>query len=864
MIEMRTIDACSLGRAVTLAIALLFSDVGRCESGSIRLDVEAGTSVQQVFARVSDIRKRQDPKGLIEVVFAPGEYPIREAVVLSPEAGGDENCRVVYRSADSDRPAVITGGRRISGWWKDEDGAWHVTLPDVRNDKWNFTRLFVNGIRRFRPRFPVEGYSLAVSNVIHSSKGPVDKEPGLVAGFAYEDGSIDESWANREDLELFNLQKWNTSRMRIGSLDGKERVVRFTEPRYCTSGHSAYRGTRFWVENVKEMFGAPGSWYLDRPTGELKYMPCAGETPEDALVEAPVAERLLLVRGCAERDVANVEFRDIVFRMDGHGTPVGGSFGVQAAFQVPAAVELVRAHHVDFRGCVLTQLGGYGIAFGPGTHDCRVSDTLMRDLGAGGVKMGAPYKGYADVQERSPQPMGENVPGFRGKAWDLTHHITIENCHVTGAGRIFPDAVGMLCLRASYNRFVHNEIDDLYYSGVSIGWDWSGAPTMSHHNEVAYNHIHDIGQRMLSDMGFVYLLGRAPGTSVHHNYLHDISCFAYGGTGIYPDEASSGVESHHNLVRNTMRSYHQNQNGGARNVAHDNVFLYGRVYQYDYTVPWDRPDNVEVEMRRNVFVWRPTAKSILPNVRYTDGRNELNAPVPFGSGIAGSSNVYWRTDGKADVFAKRMDLATWGRTTGAEAGSVYADPLIEDLPNGGVRFRPGSPALALGIEVLDVDETGPSGGAPKCAAFASAPVAGLYEERMTTISDGRLEVVLDERDAGLVVTDRETGAKWASEAGAVTNVFHAVMEVRKLASDKLRFNVAAVMEGFAKRSIDISVRHGVLVFDIVRVAGAAWPIPERLNDLDDVAYPYALKPLNAAAHGQTPRIVRNAFIEVVP
>ena len=831
---------------------------------AVVLNVSAGTSLQDAFDRVAAYRAAHPAETSVEVVFASGEYPLAEAAVLTPEAGGDGNCRVIYRSADPAHPAVFTGGRRISGWTVGADGAWRVTLPEVRDGKLNFTRLFVDGVRRFRPRFPAEGYSLTVSNVLHSKEGPVPNEPGLVAGFAYEGDAIDPKWANRGDLELFNLQKWNTSRMRIGSLDAKNRIVRFTAPRYCTTSHSAYRGTRFWVENVKEMFGRPGEWYLDRPTGVLAYMPRPGETPERSVVEAPVAERLLLVRGKDVCPVRNVEFRDCVFTLDGHSTPPGGSFTVQAAFQVPAAIELVRAEGVAFVGCVMTRLGGYAVAFGPGVSVCRVADTLMRDLGAGGVKIGSPYKGYADLPTDNPQPATETLEGFDGKAWDLTHHITVENCRVTGGGRVFPDAVGLLCLRASHNRFLHNEIDDLYYSGVSIGWDWSGVPTMCHHNEVAYNRIHDIGQRMLSDMGFVYLLGRAPGTSVHHNYLHDISCFAYGGTGIYPDESSSGVESHHNLVRNTMRCYHQNQNGGARNVAHDNVFLYGRVYQYDYTVPWDRPDNVEVEMRRNVFVWRPSAGSVEPRVRYTKGRNEENTTVPFGAGIAASSNVYWRTDGRADVFAKRMDLATWGRTTGAEAGSVYADPLIEDLPNGGVRFKPGSPARALGIETLDVDETGPAGGRPKCAVFASAPVPPLYEERTTTITDGRLEVVLDERDAGLVVTDRETGAKWASEAGAVTNVFHAVMEVRRLAPDKLRFNVAAVMEGFEKRSIDISVRHGVLVFDIVRVAGAAWPIPERLNDLDDVAYPYALRPLNAAAHKQKPRVVRNAFIEVVP
>lgn len=832
------------------------------------LEVAAGTPLQSVFSRVADCRAVSPGETVIEVRLAPGAYPLDKAAVLPPSAGGDAGCRVVYRSADPQRPAIVTGGRRIRGWQVGADGAWRVTLPEVRDGRWNFTRLFADGVRRFRPRFPSDGYSLTVSNVIHAQTGPVKEEPGLVAGFAYEGDAIDPDWSNRADMELFNLQKWNTSRMRIGSLDAANRIVRFTAPRYCTSAHSAYRGTRFWVENVKEMFGRPGSWYLDRPTGVLSYMPCPGETPAETVIEVPVSERLLLVRGETGRAVENVVFKDIVFTLDGHSTPPEGSFAVQAAFQVPAAIELVRAREVAFEGCVMTRLGGYAVAFGPGVRDCRISDTLMRDLGAGGVKMGAPYKGYADLPTDSPQPMGETVAGFDGKAWDLTHHITVENCRVTGGGRVFPDAVGLLCLRASHNRFLHNEIDDLYYSGVSVGWDWSCLPTMSHHNEIAYNHIHGIGQRLLSDMGFVYLLGRAPGTSVHHNYLHDISVFAYGGTGIYPDESSSGVEIHHNLVRDTVRSYHQNLNGDVRNLVHDNVFLFGRILQYDLHVPATNPANVEVEFMRNVFVWRAPGKAARPGVRYPKGRAAADFEIPFGAGLLAASNVYWRTDGAAAAFGapSACDFATWRRVTGTDVGSVYADPLIEDLPNGGIRFRPGSPALARGIGVLDVDETGPVGGAPKCAAFPDTPVAKLYRERTTSVSDGRLVLAFDETNAGFELRDSRTGAAWRADGRqAVSNVFSSVRAVSRTSANGLSFQCTANgVDGFDQRKVSLRLVFGVLVADIVREARVGWPMPGRLKDLDDIAYPYPLEPLNDAARQQTVEVVRNAVISVIP
>ena len=39
------------------------------------------------------------------------------------------------------------------------------------------------------------------------------------------------------------------------------------------------------------------------------------------------------------------------------------------------------------------------------------------------------------------------------------------------------------------------------YTGISIGWNWGYQRSISRDNIVAYNHIHDIGQGLLSDMG---------------------------------------------------------------------------------------------------------------------------------------------------------------------------------------------------------------------------------------------------------------------------------------------------------------------------------------------------------------------------
>src|SRR5579875_487287 len=78
----------------------------------------------------------------------------------------------------------------------------------------------------------------------------------------------------------------------------------------------------------------------------------------------------------------------------------------------------------------------------------------------------------------------------------------------------------------------HNHIHDLFYSGISCGWVWGYAESVSHDNRIEYNHIHDIGQRLLSDMGGIYTLGVQPGTVLRGNLIYNVEKHNYGGWAI--------------------------------------------------------------------------------------------------------------------------------------------------------------------------------------------------------------------------------------------------------------------------------------------------------------------------------------------
>ena len=60
-------------------------------------------------------------------------------------------------------------------------------------------------------------------------------------------------------------------------------------------------------------------------------------------------------------------------------------------------------------------------------------------------------------------------------------------------------------------------IHDLFYTGVSCGWEGGYQENVSRDNLIGWNHIHHIGHALLSDMGGIYTLGVQPGTVLRND-----------------------------------------------------------------------------------------------------------------------------------------------------------------------------------------------------------------------------------------------------------------------------------------------------------------------------------------------------------
>jgi len=191
------------------------------------------------------------------IAIADGVYYLDKPIELGPQ-----DSSITFSGQGN---AIISGGKVIEGFRQVEaDGKKMIMadLPEVREGKWKFTQLFVNGRRAMRPRLPREGYYQVVERI-----DPPEGEYWQKGEkkFRFNPGEIDPDWRNLQDVEILAFHFWIESRMPIKSVDGSNNIVELQIPATfrLTEDFDPNRGARYWVENVFEAI-RPGEWYLDR------------------------------------------------------------------------------------------------------------------------------------------------------------------------------------------------------------------------------------------------------------------------------------------------------------------------------------------------------------------------------------------------------------------------------------------------------------------------------------------------------------------------------------------------------------------------------------------------------------------------
>jgi hypothetical protein len=486
-------------------------------------------------------------------------------------------------------------------------------------------------------------------------------------------------------VEIVGITRWLDNRLPIKSVHAPTRTVIFDRPSLFALLSGSKPGP-YWVENVLEALDTPGQWYLDRPRGVLYYLPQSGEKMPSAEIIAPRLTQVVRVLGQPGAPVHDLRFEGLTFAHTEWQPPADYASSLQAGIEVPGAVLFDYAERCAVTGCGIEHIGNYGLEVNVGCTDIEIARNRITDIGAGGVRIGHFFSwetdGSGQLTERGRQRKAAMPKGSHSQ------RITVTDNEIAHCGRFTPEAVGVFVGDNAHNKVIHNHIYDLFYSGISVGSVQDFGANQAEGNIIEYNHVHDIGQGMLSDLGAIYTCN-TPGTCIRFNLVHDVARRDYGGWGIYLDEGSHDLLVQKNLVFHCQDGAlfaHQNHDITAEN----NIFAFNRVAQVDR----GGVGGFELTCRRNLVCFEQ-GKAV-----GDDGSEQCGRGV-----CAFDNNLYWNASGKPVLFGKK-NLSQW-QALGQDKHSLIADPLFVDVKKGDFRLQPRSPAAQIGFEPWDLSVVGP-------------------------------------------------------------------------------------------------------------------------------------------------------------
>lgn len=619
------------------------------------LNVKPGDNLFEALVKARQMRAKE-PTEPVSIVFSGGVYSW--PLSLGPEDSGTALSPLRLVAARGER-VVFSARRQIYGFKVLPDGRWQAEVPPDSSG-YPFEQLWVGGRRAVRAREPDAGF-------FRMKAVKEEKLEGEKARQTVEMGEDAMRWLRGLDplalarVQMLAYHKWDNTRRRMEKVEGSS---------FLTTGE-AMKPWNQWdaksglvFENLEAGLDEPGEWFLS-PQGVLTYFPRRGEDPERSEVIAPRAQQLLVIKGRPGAKVAHVEIRGITFAHTGWTCPAGGFEPSQAASPVEAVIQVDEAEKISLSECTIEGSGLYGIWFRKGCTDCRVSRSYLHDLGAGGVRIGTMEPGTG------------------------TANCTIEDCIIRDGGKVFPCAVGVWIGFSGDNAVLHNEISHFPYTGVSVGWRWGYEASEAKCNRIESNHIHHIGNGLLSDMGGIYTLGPSEGSVLRGNRIHDIVSYDYGGWGLYNDEGSTGILLENNLVyRTTTGGYHQHY--GKENVIRNNIFAFARDQQLQYSRP---EDHLSFRFTGNIVIW---------------DKGPLWSGGAQGRGkIECDGNLYWLSSG-GEITCFGKSFADWQKA-GHDGKSIRADPGFIDPAAGDFRFKDPAVPAKIGFMPFDASNAGVRG-----------------------------------------------------------------------------------------------------------------------------------------------------------
>ncbi|EMI43309.1 putative secreted protein [Rhodopirellula sp. SWK7] len=644
---------------------------------------------------VRELKKKK--KSDIAVLIRGGTYQLQNTVVFGLPDSGTGESTVTYAAYPNETP-VFSSGREIEDWKK-------VTgelpgLPEEARGK----LLVANVSGRFLTLFDDEGMLPRAQSERFASSGNATE-------LKFPEGAL-KNWPNVTDVEILvrPTRLWTMNVLPLASVDEKTRIARTAIP--ATYGMSKHG---FWVENVLEQLDKPGEWVLNTKEGKVYLWP-RGNSPVMApqLIELIRVEGTIDQQGPQDAPARNLCFRGLTFKHGERYTLAKEDAGTQHDWDMfdkaNALVRLRGAENCVIEKCHFLDSGSGAIRVDLHGQKNKITGNHIEHLGGGGILL----CGYG--------------PGTK----DVNKNNLVYNNDIHHIGEIYWQSPGIFLCQSGENRVANNLIHHTNYSGMiisgivtrffvkqnkressrAIRWheivNTRKNPELqdirpylhTRNNLIEYNEIHNVMQ-ILGDGNGIYVRGAGAGNLIRGNYIHHLVSSINGQSGMRTDGGQMDTLFVGNLLYKcksqgmTLKLNNRFEN----NIVADVISPRG-IYLKIVEGPMAGASN-----KRNIyystladcqFISEPgSGKGLVGE----DSRGREQARM---KDIDSDNNFYYC---KADPSLGESTLKKLQRD-GVDTNSQSVDPMFVDPENGDFRFRPGSPALEMGILPIDVSEIG--------------------------------------------------------------------------------------------------------------------------------------------------------------
>ena len=542
-------------------------------SGDFIIKVEPGPfTIERALQEARLVKMRHMADNPI-LELQPGTYRLTQPIIIRPE---DK-----WLTMEAMGDVVITGGVQIKGWRK-QGKLWMADVPEWNGRPLEFRQIWVNGRKAVRAR------DVADFEQMWRIRG-MDKEKEEL----YVPAAAIRKVLHARQVEMVLHEMWCVANLRVKDIkvQGDSAAITFHNPEshihfmhpwpspmVTTNGHNS----AFYLTNAKELLDTPGEWYLDTKEQRLYYMPLPGEDMRTAEVEVPALETLLKVEGTPDEPVSYVTFKGITFRhatwlrpsIMGHAPLQAGMYMIEAYKIRPqisrpngdhkldnqgwvgrpaAAVEVNAANWVQFKNCTFEHCASTALDYHTFIKEGRIDNCTFRDIGGSAILAGS----------FGPEGHEAHLPYAPADMRNICTGLQILNNRIDDAAN---EDWGCLGIGAGFVRDIrieHNEISNVSYTGISMGWGWNQQTCAMANNVVRGNYIHHYARHMYDTAG-IYTLGSQPHTFIEENvvsdiytpgYVHDPEHWFY----LYTDEGSSYITVRNNWT--PAEKYLKNANG---------------------------------------------------------------------------------------------------------------------------------------------------------------------------------------------------------------------------------------------------------------------------------------------------------------